>query len=89
METLHSCFKSDHCSPLVASTPEFDDAISTGGKESVKVGAAVTSRSLLLLGPPPPPPLVECEAPFEELAAKQLTLRPRDGRRLLQQDEII
>ena len=45
-----------------------------------------TSACFLLLEPPP---LVECEAAAplgEELAVKQLTLRPRDGRRLRQHD---
>ena len=56
-------------------------AISTGGKERVKAGDA--------LEPPPPPPFVEgpataaAAAPLVELAVKQLTLRPRDGRRRL------
>ena len=69
----------------MAPAPELDvAAISTGGKERVKVGAGAVVFE--------PPPFVECAcaaAPLEELAAavKQLTLRPRDGRRLLQQDD--
>ena len=88
-------------SPLVAPAPAAaaDAAgICTGGKERVKVGGVpspatsgcfefpATSACFLLLEPPP---LVECEAAAplgEELAVKQLTLRPRDGRRLRQHD---
>ena len=49
-----------------------------------------TSACFLLLEPPPPP-LVEWEAAAplgEDFVVKQLTLRPRDGRRLREQDKI-
>ena len=68
------------CLPFAAPNPEFGAAAaaerSTGGKERVKVGGVG------------PLPLVDAAAaaPLVVLAVKRLTLRPREGRRRLQQN---